>query len=198
MTKVGASPSQQVVLTAAVITAPPAGSLTLTLNPTTGNPSFATSFSIRASDDVPVTEAPQGPYLVRVTGTAGSIVRTKDIVVNVADAVVSHDLVLTCSAPVDGGFVNKPISFTAAVESSNATSSPTTPFFFTLDGTDPTSASRSSSDNPLTGASGLTKTFSTIGKKTVTIKVQDSSDPVAKGQCVLDVLVKVDPHINEK
>lgn len=198
ITKVGAAASQQVTLTAEVITAPPTGALTLTLNPTTGNPSFATNLSIGTSSDVPLTQGAQSPYLVRVTGTAGAIVHTKDIAVNVADAVVSHDLVLSCSAPADGGFVNKPIPFTAAIASSNATSSPTTPFFFTLDGNDPTSASRSSSDNPLTGASGLTKTFSTIGKKTVTIKVWDSSDPVAKGTCMLDVLVKVATQIIEK
>lgn len=196
VTKIGSAVSELVTLSSSLVSAPSAGTIGRSFVPVSGtpNPSYSSDLSISVSSNVPV-----GTYTLNLTGSSPSIVRNKNVTVQVTPGSASGLLNVQCTPPLGGvGEVNKPVVYGVTVSGAGTPPSTPTPAFdfrITTSDTPPVVVSGQSSANPLTGVS---KVFSTIGRKTVTIKVTDHSSTPASGECTVDVLVRVKPEIKEQ
>lgn len=141
--------------------------------------------------------APEGSSVVRVTGTGtysgGSIVRTKDITVNVAAVTTPN---VTCEPPAgyptQPVYVNRPVNWRVRV-AAGTPGFTYTPVFDTVEGSSRTTAPGDGLDFD------VQTTYSTIGRKTFQVVNLEDSAGASGGFCdPVDIIVRVNPDIEER
>ncbi len=197
ITKIGTGASQPVNLNVSLVQ-PSSGTISASLTPSSGTPTFASSLSVRPSVNPPDGgTVPPGVYPLTITGTSadGLITRTKVINVNVVSS-NTPDYVVTCSAPPPSelpAYVNRPVNWRVTVTKADG-STPTGPFMYRTDFDGVISA-------PLGPVSGsmitVSHTYTTIGNKVFKAGVIESDGSVS--WCTgANILVRVNPDIIER
>ena len=130
------------------------------------------------------------PVIATVTTDQGEMSRTINVPVTVDDTIgPGGNLTLTCTPPApETIFVNRPVVVTVGIEGDTEGN-----LYYSTDGTEPTSPS-----GGVPSLTSVSRTFTTVGRKTFTIRVKDSATPTAaEGLCDVTVDVKVAPSIIE-